>query len=138
MELSTLFNFLHRFIQCPHFDGVIAWGHRRYVLASMPVPRQDAAELAYTTSKISASFSNFSAWHQRWKVYSSLRDSCQLDPIKAREQGSNPYFFFPRACLPLEEFELVHNAVYTDPEDQSAWIYHRWLIGPGSVFAQFK
>ena len=29
------------------------------------------------------------------------------------------------------EFELVRNAMYTDPEDQSVWVYHRWLVGSG-------
>lgn len=29
------------------------------------------------------------------------------------------------------EFELVKQALYVDPYDQSAWIYHRWLIGDG-------
>ncbi|KAF8966854.1 hypothetical protein BGZ46_000284 [Entomortierella lignicola] len=27
------------------------------------------------------------------------------------------------------EFDLVKNAIYTDPEDQSAWLYNLWLIG---------
>lgn len=31
-------------------------------------------------------------------------------------------------CL---EFELVRQALWTDPGDQSGWLYHRWLIGSG-------
>ncbi|KAI6036847.1 rab-protein geranylgeranyltransferase [Pisolithus microcarpus] len=85
----------------------MAWNYRRY-------------KLAYTTRKISSSFSNFSAWHQRSKVYTSLWRSGQLDPVKSRD----------------EELELIHNAIYTDPEDQSAWIYHRWLMGSGDDESQ--
>lgn len=29
------------------------------------------------------------------------------------------------------EFELVKQALYVDPYDQSGWIYHRWLVGTG-------
>lgn len=92
-----------------------AWAYRRYVLASMPVPRPSTAELKYTTKKIESNFSNFSAWHQRTKVLMLLWESKQLDPTKSKE----------------DEFELVRNAMYTDPNDQSVWIYHRWLIGQG-------
>jgi len=81
----------------------------------MPVPRPERSELAYTTRKIEANFSNFSAWHQRSKVYSSLWDSGKLDRL---------------TCLEAE-FELVRNAMYTDPNDQSVWVYHRWLVGSG-------
>ncbi|KAH7889917.1 rab-protein geranylgeranyltransferase [Phlebopus sp. FC_14] len=99
-----------------------AWNYRRYVLASMTTPRPETFELAYTTRKISSSFSNFSAWHQRSKVYYILWNTGQSDPVQSRE----------------EEFELVHNALYTDPDDQSAWIYHRWLIGSGENIEQLR
>lgn len=92
-----------------------AWNYRRYVLASMPVRRTDMFEMAYTTKKIEANFSNFSAWHQRTKVLNSLWINGQLEPFKSKE----------------EEFDLVRNAMYTDPADQSVWMYHRWLMGSG-------
>ncbi|TFK42750.1 rab-protein geranylgeranyltransferase [Crucibulum laeve] len=92
-----------------------AWNYRRYVLAGMPVPRPETSELAYTKRKIEANFSNFSAWHQRSKVLTSLWSSDKLDKAKSREV----------------EFELIRNAMYTDPDDQSVWMYHRWLIGSG-------
>lgn len=33
-----------------------------------------------------------------------------------------------------EELELVWKAMYTLPEDQSPWIYHRWLIDTANIF----
>ncbi|EAU88364.2 RAB-protein geranylgeranyltransferase [Coprinopsis cinerea okayama7 len=90
-----------------------AWDYRRYVLASMPVPRPELSELGYTSRKIGANFSNFSAWHQRSKVLPRLWEAGTLDEKTSRES----------------EFELVRNAMYTEPADQSVWVYHRWLVG---------
>ncbi|KAH9934832.1 uncharacterized protein B0H18DRAFT_978517, partial [Fomitopsis serialis] len=95
-----------------------AWNYRRYVLASMPVKRPVQTELIYTTRKIEANFSNFSAWHQRSKVLTSLWANGLLEPFKSKG----------------EEYDLVKNAMYTDPGDQSVWIYHRWLIGAGDDY----
>lgn len=108
------------------------------MLESMPVPRSEQTELAYTTRKIQSSFSNFSAWHQRSKVLRRLWDAGDLDEAGTKEEGELPSlgtevagFLTPHAS----EFELVRNAMYTDPNDQSAWIYHRWLIGSGELFS---
>ncbi|KAH9946233.1 rab-protein geranylgeranyltransferase [Epithele typhae] len=93
----------------------MAWNYRRTILESMPVKKPETADLAFTKRKIEANFSNFSAWHQRTKVLTSLWDAGKLDKKKSVE----------------DEFDLVKNAMYTDPNDQSVWIYHRWLIGAG-------
>jgi geranylgeranyl transferase type-2 subunit alpha len=34
----------------------------------------------------------------------------------------------PSAAL-AEEFELVANAFYTEPEDTAGWVFHDWLVG---------
>jgi len=90
-----------------------AWDYRRYALASMSMTQDTTSEFNYTTRKIEANFSNFSAWHQRSKVISALQDS---NDIRSNQEV---------------EFDLLRNAMYTDPNDQSVWVYHRWLIGLG-------
>ena len=72
-------------------------------------------ELSYTLKKIESNFSNFSAWHQRtlllphvWRAKGWT--SAQID-----------------AAVDAE-LELVKQAMYTDPSDQSVWFYHRWLV----------
>jgi geranylgeranyl transferase type-2 subunit alpha len=101
----------------------------------MPTRRPDKAELAYTTKKIEANFSNFSAWHQRTKVLGTLWTSGEIDKASSLHKGVKAFFFWLYALNGLHaEFELVQNAMFTLPEDQSAWLYHRWLIGSGGSF----
>ena len=44
--------------------------------------------MAYTTRKIETNFSNFSAWHQRSKVLTTMWDAGELDPVKSKEDGT--------------------------------------------------
>ena len=35
-------------------------------------------------------------------------------------------------CCTFQEWFLCRYAFYTDPSDQSAWFYHKWLLGQGN------
>ncbi|POM58791.1 Geranylgeranyl transferase type-2 subunit alpha [Phytophthora palmivora] len=80
------------------------WNYRRYVgkLAGM----SDEDQLGFTTQKIEQNFSNYSALHHR---SISLPDPLTADVL-------------------FEEIGLVQQAVFTEPDDQSAWFYFRWLL----------
>ena len=71
---------------------------------TLPVPNDpDAvlqAEWDFTTRKIHDNFSNFSAFHYRSKL------------LRAE----------------TNELDIVENAIFTEPDDQTAWWYHRFLL----------
>jgi geranylgeranyl transferase type-2 subunit alpha len=79
----------------------------------------------FTTSKINQNFSNYSAWHARSVTLPFILQSLGSQEEKAQRMR--------------EEFELAQSAFYTEPTDQSAWLYQRWLIGygMGSVTLQY-
>ncbi|KAI9804216.1 MAG: hypothetical protein M1825_001618 [Sarcosagium campestre] len=115
------------------------WGYRRTVVAELErlarsIPAVEAgeaarvepagissptslveSEFAYTTKMISSNLSNFSAWHRR----------SQLIPRLLEERGAD---IAARWTFFNAEVEQIHNALYTDPYDQSLWFYHRYLF----------
>ncbi|CAA7411040.1 unnamed protein product [Spirodela intermedia] len=89
------------------------WNHRRFVVALKNVKEEE--ELNFTTEKINTNFSNYSAWHNRSVILSHL--------MKQNAPG-----FDPREKVLTEELEFIHQALFTDPDDQSGWFYHLWLL----------
>jgi len=90
------------------------WNYRRYVVGCIGTRSCLESELAFTTEKTNQDFSNYSAWHYRSVLIPQLFDhvpQVELDEILD------------------QEFELVKQAFYTEPDDQSSWLYHRWLLG---------
>ncbi|XP_069735175.1 geranylgeranyl transferase type-2 subunit alpha [Phaenicophaeus curvirostris] len=82
-----------------------AWEHRR----ALADAEDTEAELAFTAELLARDFSNFSAWHHRGRLLGKLGT------------GSLRH-----------ELELVQNAVFTDPNDQSAWVYLRCILSQAS------
>ncbi|KAA3476620.1 geranylgeranyl transferase type-2 subunit alpha 1-like [Gossypium australe] len=77
--------------------------------------RSDQDELKYTEDLIYTNFSNYSAWHNRSVLLSAL--------FEKKAEG----FLLKEKVLP-EEYEFIHQAIFTDPDDQSGWFYHLWLL----------
>lgn len=90
------------------------WDYRSYISDIAQIDLEK--EFEFTTEKIKSNFSNFSAWHRRHKLLlkglssDSCPESCDLRKIWK------------------QEYDLILNALYTDPSDQSPWLYHNWLI----------
>lgn len=92
------------------------WDYRSYIsdIAQLDLEK----EFEFTTDKIRSNFSNFSAWHRRHKLL-----------IKGL---SLPDGQCPESCnlrlIWQKEYDMILNALFTDPADQSPWLYHNWLV----------
>ncbi|KAH7678879.1 Protein geranylgeranyltransferase type II protein [Dioscorea alata] len=89
------------------------WNYRRFLAALSNVP--EVEELMYTMEMIDSNFSNYSAWHNRSFLLSNL--------LKQKAQG-----FVSKEKILTDEYDLVHQALFTEASDQSGWFYFLWLL----------
>lgn len=66
-------------------------------------------DLQFINNEIHKDYNNYSAWHHRSVVYSKLRNDEIIPLFKV-------------------DFELLLNAFYVEPDDQTSWVYYRWLL----------
>jgi geranylgeranyl transferase type-2 subunit alpha len=79
--------------------------------------RKAKDELEYLYDKLD-NIKNYSVWHNRSSLLKQYANEENLSMNEIIEQ----------------EYELCTNAFYTDPSNQSAWIYHRWLLSTRMYF----
>lgn len=71
------------------------------------------SEWSFTHQKILDNFSNFSAFHYRSQLLPHILAGSEVTGKKN---------------ILEEELQLVENAIFTEPDDQTAWWYHKLLL----------
>lgn len=71
-------------------------------------------EWCFTLKKIESNFSNYSAFHYRSKLIPLILPS--------------PGRYDEVLALAKLELDIVQNAIFTEPDDQTAWWYHRFVV----------
>lgn len=82
-------------------------------------------EWSFTQSKIQKNFSNCSAFHYRSKLLPLMLPF----RIRANQDGEDSCNeATTKLELAREELDLVRDAIFTEPDDQTCWWYHRFVI----------
>lgn len=81
-----------------------------------------ASEFEFTTDKITQNFSNFSAFHYRSQLLDLAHATAAADSL-----GNDEFVDAMEERLD-QEFQLVEDAVCTEPDDQTCWWYHSILL----------
>jgi len=95
----------------------LGWDYRRRIVAQIERLRGSTmveAEFAYTTKMIRTALHNFSALHYRSKLIPRLLDERKADSHLRRQMLD-------------DELALMQNAL-VDPNNQSPWFYHQFLM----------
>jgi geranylgeranyl transferase type-2 subunit alpha len=85
------------------------------------------SEFQFTTQKIQDNFSNFSAFHYRSQLLELMVSSASV-MVNVGSSSSSHQSRPKKSELVETELQLVENAMCTEPDDQTAWWYHAFLL----------
>ncbi|XP_020580824.1 geranylgeranyl transferase type-2 subunit alpha 1 isoform X2 [Phalaenopsis equestris] len=92
-----------------------AWFHRKWVLSQGLAAVDFDREFRLLDHLLKADSRNFHGWNYRSELLSRL--------LNKKAPG-----FVDRESILTKEYDLVSQALFTDPSDQSGWFYHLWLL----------
>ena len=126
---------------CENPKSYWAFHHRRWCYELMGI-KDVSSEIELCTRLLQVDSRNFHAWrHRRWAVQ-RCGDQYDKELEKSYEfiasNFSNTSAWHYRSQLPnltdfKAEIEMAKTAMWTDPRDQSAWLYYRWLLNRESI-----
>ncbi len=116
-----------------------AWGYRRWVTGELRAAGlyDDDKELAFAASKIQNNFSNYSAWHNRALVlWKRVDDLLALHGGgggggggETTDQATAVKQLTEQVVAQInQDRDMLCNAFYCDPNDQSSFVYCKALI----------
>lgn len=98
------------FLHCQRMSIICLSGGEKETASSLSTLGSDSKELNYSLAKIQENFSNYSAFHHRSTLIKKNKECEALSDILTRELA------------------MVESAIFTEPDDQSAWWYHQFLF----------
>jgi geranylgeranyl transferase type-2 subunit alpha len=98
------------------------WIYRSFIVRDSEV--SSSAEFEFSSLKIQENFSNYSAFHYRSFYIQQLFENNKDGTGEEEELQKEDEF----QTLISSELEMIENAIFTEPDDQSAWWYHRFII----------
>ena len=80
-------------------------------------------EFNYSTDKLYENFSNYSAFHYRSiYIHSFITLNNENESNESKSESERIIEILTK------EYELIENAIFTEPDDQSAWWYYRYIL----------
>jgi geranylgeranyl transferase type-2 subunit alpha len=118
------------------------WSHRRWIISQLSPVDSDLVQqqLRLVNTILDLDARNFHAWsYRQWlrKEFNLELEDIEYSEKLILKDFSNYSAWFLRSWAvdrgsvvdPHNELDLVWNALFTEPNDQSCWQYHEWLLG---------